>query len=63
MELENSAANPDAVVDAAPEGIATPEETTPTETDTAEVTPENIPAEPQETETQAFARRDRKSVV
>lgn len=59
MELftENSAANPDAVVDAAPEGIATPEETTPTETDTAEVTPENIPAEPQETETQAFARR------
>ena len=59
MELftENPAANPDAVIDAAPEGIATPEETAPTETDTAEVTPENIPAEPQETETQAFARR------
>lgn len=51
---ENTAANADVVIDAAPEGIATPIDTAPTSETPAQETP---PAEPTETETQAFARR------
>lgn len=53
MTTETSAANADAVIDAAPEGTATPTDTASTETTTIE-TPVDAP---QETETQAFARR------
>ena len=55
-EIPEMAANSDVVNVATPEGIATPTDTAPTETPTIE-TPENIVTEPQETETQAFARR------
>ena len=54
LSTETTADNVDAVDVAAPEGTATPETTASTETTT---TPENIVTEPQETETQAFARR------
>ncbi len=54
---ENTAANADAVVDAAPEGIAAPIDTAPTSETPAPETPPAEPAEPTETETQAFARR------
>ena len=54
---ENTAANADAVVDAAPEGIATPTDTASTSEPPAQETPPTEPAEPAETETQAFARR------
>lgn len=53
MTTETSAANADAVVDAAPEGTATPTDTASTETSTIE-TPVDAP---QETDTQAFAHR------
>jgi hypothetical protein len=53
MTTETSAANADAVIDAAPEGTATPTDTASTETTTIE-TPVDAP---QETETQAFAHR------
>lgn len=53
MTTETSAANADAVVDAAPEGTATPTDTASTETTTIE-TPVDAP---QETDTQAFAHR------
>lgn len=53
---ETTAANVDAVNVTAPEGIATPETTAPTG-DTTIATLENIVPEPQETETQAFAKR------
>jgi hypothetical protein len=53
MTTETLAANADAVIDAAPEGTATPTDTASTETTTIE-TPVDAP---QETETQAFARR------
>lgn len=56
---ETLAANADAVIDAAPEGTATPTDTA----STAEtIIPETPPIEPQETETQAFARRLREKV-
>jgi len=54
LGTETTADNASAVDVAAPEGTATPETTASTETTT---TPENIVTEPQETETQAFARR------
>ncbi len=54
---ENTAANADAVVDAAPEGIATPTDTASTSETPAPETPPAEPTEPTETETQAFARR------
>jgi len=53
MTTETSAANADAVIDAAPEGTATPTDTASTETTTVE-TPVDAP---QETDTQAFAHR------
>ena len=53
MTTETSAANADAVIDAAPEGTATPTDTASTET-TAIETPVDAP---QETDTQAFAHR------
>ena len=53
MTTETSAANADAVIDAAPEGTATPTDTASTETTTIE-TPVDAP---QETDTQAFAHR------
>ena len=53
MTTETSAANADAVIDAAPEGTATPIDTASTETTTIE-TPVDAP---QETDTQAFAHR------
>ena len=53
MTTENQAANADAVIDAAPEGTATPTDTASTETTTIE-TPVDAP---QETDTQAFAHR------
>lgn len=53
MTTETSAANADAVIDAAPEGTATPTDTASTETTTIE-TPVDAP---HETDTQAFAHR------
>ena len=53
MTTETSAANADAVIDAAPEGTATPTDTASTENTTIE-TPVDAP---QETDTQAFAHR------
>ena len=53
MTTETSAANADAVIDAAPEGTATPTDTASTETTTIE-TPVDAP---KETDTQAFAHR------
>lgn len=53
MTTETLAANADAVIDAAPEGTATPTDTASTETTTIE-TPVDAP---QETDTQAFAHR------
>ena len=53
MTTETSAANADAVIDAAPEGTATPTDTASTETTTIEPPVDA----PQETDTQAFAHR------
>ena len=53
MTTETSAANADAVIDAAPEGTATPTDTESTETTTIEAPVDT----PQETDTQAFAHR------
>lgn len=53
MTTETSAANADAVIDAAPEGTATPTDTESTETTTIEPPVDA----PKETDTQAFARR------
>ena len=53
MTTETSAANADAVIDAAPEGTATPTDTASTETTTIEAPVDA----PQETDTQAYAHR------
>ena len=53
---ETLAANADVAIDTTPAELATPNDTAPTETTTIE-TPKDTVTEPQETETQAFARR------
>ena len=61
LGAETLAANADVAIDTTPAELATPNDTASTETTTIE-TPKDMVTEPQETETQAFARRLREKV-